>query len=172
MCNFADDTTFYACDKDLRSLINRLEHDSLLAIEWFENNHMKLNQEKCHLLVSGYKHENIWARIGQTKIWESRKQKLLGVEIDSNLNFDLYVSSLCKKAGKKLSVLARLSSFMSLNQRRTLMKMFIESQFGYINTYMKGPYVLFINIILVPLKTYSKGINLSIFTIETFSHWL
>ena len=92
---------------------------------------MKLNQENCHLLVSGYKHENIWARIRQTKIWESRKQKLLGVEIDSNLNFDLYVSSLCKKAGKKLSVLARLSSFMSLNQRRTLMKAFIKSQFGY-----------------------------------------
>ena len=43
---------------------------------------MKLNQEKCHLLVSVHKHENIWANIGQTKIWESRKQKLLGVEID------------------------------------------------------------------------------------------
>ena len=67
MCNFADDTTFYASDKDL----NRLEHDSLLAIEWFENNHMKLNQENCHLLVSGHKHENIWAKIGQTKIWEN-----------------------------------------------------------------------------------------------------
>ena len=92
---------------------------------------MKLNQEKIHLLDSGYKHENIWARIRQTKIWKSRKQKLLGVEIDSNLNFDLYVSSLCKKAGKKLSVLARLSNFMSLNQRRTLMKTFIESQFSY-----------------------------------------
>ena len=60
----------------------RLEHDSLLAIEWFGNNHMKLNQEKCHLSVSGHKHENIWAKIGQTRIWESRKQKLLGVEID------------------------------------------------------------------------------------------
>ena len=72
---------------------------------------MKLNQEKIHLLDSGYKHENIWARIRQMKIWESRKQKLLGVEIDSNLNLDLYVSSLCKKAGKKLSVLARLSIF-------------------------------------------------------------
>ena len=54
VCNFADDTTFYAYDKDLRSLINRLEHGSLLAIEWFENNHKKLNQETCHLLVSGY----------------------------------------------------------------------------------------------------------------------
>ena len=43
VCNFADDTTFYACDKDLNSVINRLEHDSYLAIEWFENNSMKLN---------------------------------------------------------------------------------------------------------------------------------
>ena len=81
MCNFADDTTFYACDEDLSSLINRLEDENLLATEWFENNHMKLNQEKCHLVVSGHKHENIWAKIGQTKILESRKQKLLGVEI-------------------------------------------------------------------------------------------
>ena len=63
VCNFVDDTTFYACNKDLSSLINRFEHDGLLAIEWFENNHMKLNQEKCHLLVSGYNCKNIWARI-------------------------------------------------------------------------------------------------------------
>ena len=37
MCNFAGDSNFYACNKDLSSLINRLEHDSLLAIEWIEN---------------------------------------------------------------------------------------------------------------------------------------
>ena len=46
--NFADYTTFHACDKDLNFLINRLEHDSYLAIEWFENNSMKLNQDKWH----------------------------------------------------------------------------------------------------------------------------
>ena len=32
-CNFADETTFYACDIDLNSLIKRLEHDSFLAYE-------------------------------------------------------------------------------------------------------------------------------------------
>ena len=42
LCNFADDTTFYACDMALNSLIKKLEHDSFLAIEWFENNNMKL----------------------------------------------------------------------------------------------------------------------------------
>ena len=43
VCNYADDTTFYACDSDLHYLISRLEHDSVLAIEWFECNYMKLN---------------------------------------------------------------------------------------------------------------------------------
>ena len=51
LCNFGDDATFYACDKDLNSLIKRLEHYSFLAIEWSENNNKKLNQAKCHLLV-------------------------------------------------------------------------------------------------------------------------
>ena len=55
-----------------------------------------------------------------------KEKKLLAVEIESSLNFDLYVSSLCKKARKKLSVLAWLSNFISLNQKRTLMKTFVE----------------------------------------------
>ena len=93
----------------LGTLISRLEHDSHLAIEWFESNSMKLNQDKCHLLVSGYKHENIWAQIGEVKIWESSKQKLLGVVINRNLNFNEHVSSFCKKAGRKLSISSRLS---------------------------------------------------------------
>ena len=45
----------YACDRGVNSLINKLEHDSYLATEWFENNSVKLNQDKCHLLVSGFK---------------------------------------------------------------------------------------------------------------------
>ena len=53
---------------DLENLVRRLEHDSRLAIEWFENNYTKLNQGKCPFLLSGYKHKIIWANIGQTKI--------------------------------------------------------------------------------------------------------
>ena len=46
VCNFEDDTTFYVCDDDLKSFVNRLEHDSFLAIEWFQANYMKLNTDK------------------------------------------------------------------------------------------------------------------------------
>ena len=75
--------------------------------------------------------KNIWAKIGNTKIWESKKQKLLGAQIDRTLSFDEYIASLCKKAGKKLFVLARLSNFMYAIKKQVLMKAFIESQFGY-----------------------------------------
>ena len=127
ICNFADDATFFACDKDLGSLIDRLEHDSFLAIDWFQKNYIN----KCHLLVGGYKHESICAKIGDKRIWESNKLKLLGVHIDRTLSFDEQVSNLCKKAGRKLSVLVRLLSYMTLTQTRVLMISFIESQFGY-----------------------------------------
>ena len=93
VCNFRDDTTFFVYDKDLNSLTKKLKHDTSLAIEWFQNNNMKLNQDKCHLLISVYKHENVWAQIGDETILESNKQELLGLKIDRNLNFNKYVSS-------------------------------------------------------------------------------
>ena len=71
-------------------------------IAYQQLNGFSINQDKYHLLVSGYKHENVWAQIGDKIIWESNKQKLLGLQIDKNVNFNEYVSSLCKKAGKKL----------------------------------------------------------------------
>ena len=34
---------------------------------------MKLNQDKCFLLIYGYKHENIWVQNGEEIIWEKNK---------------------------------------------------------------------------------------------------
>ena len=85
ICNFADDTTPHACDTNLDQLLMRLEHDTALTVCWFESNYMKLNTDKCYLIVCGNKHENLWTDIENDKIWESFKikyMKLLGVNID------------------------------------------------------------------------------------------
>ena len=29
---------------------------------------MKLNEDKCHLLVAGHRYESLWAKIGETRI--------------------------------------------------------------------------------------------------------
>ena len=36
-----------------------------------------------------------------------------------------------KKTGRKLSVLARMSNYMSFEKVKMLLKAFVESQFGY-----------------------------------------
>ena len=41
-CNFADDTTPYVCDSNLKSVLEKLEHNSELAIAWFEMIKMNL----------------------------------------------------------------------------------------------------------------------------------
>ena len=63
VCNFADDTTSSACSLSLEELLCDLENDTLSAIIWFENNYMKLNQDKCHFLVSGNINEHLWVKV-------------------------------------------------------------------------------------------------------------
>ena len=55
VCNFANDTTPYACSKDIEELFLKLEESSDLSVMWFENNFLPLNTGKCHMLVSGRK---------------------------------------------------------------------------------------------------------------------
>ena len=80
VCTFADDTS-PACDINLDELLMHSEHESALAECWFESNYMKLNTDKCYLIISGNKHESFWAVIGNDRVWESNYVKLLGINI-------------------------------------------------------------------------------------------
>ena len=53
------------------------------------------------------------------------------MELERKFNFDDHVISLCKKAGRKLAVPARLSKVICFKQKRILIKTFLESQLGY-----------------------------------------
>ena len=43
LCNFANNTTFNAREKDLNPLVNRLEYGNYPTNKWFENNYKELN---------------------------------------------------------------------------------------------------------------------------------
>ena len=51
IANYADDNTPYATANDTDSLIVSLEEASKSLFTWFDNNLMKSNADKCHLLV-------------------------------------------------------------------------------------------------------------------------
>ena len=132
ICNYADDTTIYACDTNIKSVIKTLESDALKIAEWLPNNCMTLNWDKCHLMVFGDKSNDVTLNIGSITIKESTEEKLLGVILDDkNLCFKQQVKSICKKAGQKLRALSRISCFLDTDQLKRIMKAFILSQFNY-----------------------------------------
>ena len=131
ICNFADDNTLNAFSRSIEELLRNLEYDTLTAIIWFEDNFMKLNEDKCHFLISGNINEHLFAKVGDELIWESCEQKLLGVIIDKNLNFNSHLSKLCKKVGQKVTALARVVKLLPFDKKRILLKSFIESQFSH-----------------------------------------
>ena len=95
----------------------------------FKNNRLKNNVEKCHVLVSNSKPVGI--KIGDYTIDNNECEKLLGVKINVNLNFNDHISDLCKKASRKVSALARVTPLMGLSKRKLLMNVFFTSQFSY-----------------------------------------
>ena len=88
---------------------------------------MKANHDKCHLLMS----IPISIKVKNYIIKNSDNEKLLGVTVDANLNFNCHLENILKKASKKSHVLARITSYMSIPKRKLLMNSFFTSQFNY-----------------------------------------
>ena len=106
-----------------------LEENADKLPDCFSNNYLKANPEKCHLLVKTT--ANIRINVRNETSSKSSNQELLGICFNSNFRFDDHVASLCKKASQKLNALTKVAQYMNLAQRRSIMKAFICSQFGY-----------------------------------------
>ena len=129
IASYGDDNTPYNFHFNLGNVISNLEKPINNLLNWFRENYIKANADKCHLLTSS--DESYTAKIEDFSIKNSTEEKLLGVKFDSNLSFENYVTSLCKTTSQKLHPLARISHYMDLNRRRNLMKAFVTSQFNY-----------------------------------------
>ena len=131
ICNYADDTTIYVVSDKIDDVVRRLEDGVAAILNWFPNNYMKLNEEKCHVIIFGGMHDDIRVKIGTSVIKETNEQMLLGINIDNKLTFKSHVETLCKKAAQKLHALARIANYMETEQLASLMNALIMSNFSY-----------------------------------------
>ena len=130
IANYADDCSPFEFSGSIDEVIYKLKEDSLTLIEWYNNNYLKPNSDKWHLLLSDV-NNNLNNVIENDHISNSSSEKILGIYFDNKLNFNTYLDTLCKKAGQKLHALARVSNFMSDKQKKFIMNAFISSQFSY-----------------------------------------
>ena len=97
--------------------------------KWFKDNEMQGNTDKCHVFLSTS--QKLHANIGTSQTENSKYEKLLGVNIDSKLSFEKHLNIICGKARTKINAIGRVALFMNIEKRRTIMKLFSNSQFSY-----------------------------------------
>ena len=51
ICNFAEDNTIYRCDSDLEIILEELQHEMKILLDWFKINSMKPNPKKFQFRV-------------------------------------------------------------------------------------------------------------------------
>ena len=128
--NYADDNSISASASTITEVMNILTEESNLAIQWFKCNMMEANASKFQALVLNCNEPCVFS-IDNQEIVTDASVKLLGVYLDSKLNFHHHVSTLCKKAGAQLRVLKRLSSHLDTASRLQIFRSFILSHFTY-----------------------------------------
>ena len=140
----------------MRKIKNDLEMDFMILHKWFHENHMVLNAGKCHQIVIGDNDPTHKIILNNNKIASSNVEKRLGILLDSKLNIDSHITSLCKRGGEKLSALARINHYVPQDQKLLLLNSAVKSQFSYgpltwmftsrylnnaLNSIQKEPYV-------------------------------
>ena len=98
----------------IEDVIRILENDSVKLFKWFSDNMMKANKDKCHLIVGTNEHVSM--KLDNIEIENSNCERLLGVKIDSKLNFKENLDGIIKKARRKTNALSRIVPYINIGK--------------------------------------------------------
>ena len=112
--SYADGNTPCVEANNIDEVITVLENDSIQLFKWFSDNQMKANKDKCHLVISN--NEKVPMKIDNIELENTSSEKLLGIIIDSKLNFKEHLERIMKKASWK--VLSRITPYMNITKRK------------------------------------------------------
>ena len=95
----ADDNTPYTIGNDIEDAIFKLQNSLKILFQWFMDNQMKANPDKCLFICSTNDIVNL---IVENQVIDNSKcEKRLGMKFDYKLTFNAHIDDICKKAGLK-----------------------------------------------------------------------
>ena len=98
---------------------------------WFYENHMVLNPGKCHYLIINKDITNESIELGKKTLHVQAGQKLLGIIIDKDLNFQSHTRLIIKTVNQKFSALIRVAPVMTDFSEKVIFNSFFKGQFNY-----------------------------------------
>ena len=86
LANYADDSTMYASDKRVSTIVDSLSHEFTILPKWFYNNFMVLNPDKCSFMFLGVDDSLQTNLVCDDEIFKNTKQaKVIGVTLNNKL---------------------------------------------------------------------------------------
>ena len=130
--NYADENQLYFSDVDPATVERVLNKELTVACDWFHNNKMVLNPEKCKALVlSRNRSVELFLYADGELIPLVHQVELLGVVVDDSLYFSQHITKLSKKVWKQLDVFCRLRNVLCFSSKLCLYNSFVMSYFSY-----------------------------------------
>ena len=96
---YANDYAPFVVRENTANVIKALEDIGENLIKWFLDNQMKLNTDKCHVLLNSKEPNTI--KIGNLCIKYSSCEKMLGINFLYKLKFAYQIDEICKKTLRK-----------------------------------------------------------------------
>ena len=126
---YADDHQIYVEGKDMCTVVEKLQESATLTTNWYDSNLLQGNLKKYQTMIIRNKSVNYGDKtsitVNSKDIMESDKLEFLGVTIDCDLNFNLHISNVCKKASQRIGVVMRLRNLIPTEAKLHLFKAFL-----------------------------------------------
>ena len=122
---YADDTTIYDIQSDLETLKSSNVQESLLILQrWCGENGMLLNTEKTKVMLITTRQKRITLDVSLLSLSYNKidlqltaGDKILGVYIDENFQWDNHSKYICKKVSSYIWLLSKIKSYLTLEHR-------------------------------------------------------
>ena len=112
-------TDAYVVRNNKTDVISALQEIAEKLLIWFSDNQIKLNTNKCHILLNA-EDLNI-LKLVNFNIKNFFTEKLLGIVFDLQLKIQQRHRRYLQKATRKLNVLSRKVPYMDVSRRKVLM---------------------------------------------------
>ena len=133
---YADDSTLYVSGKNKAAIQTFLQTDADNICNWCANNNMAINPSKSKCMVVGSKYkvkkaEELNITINNESIQNVTNQKILGVNVDNHLEWNLQIKDVCCRINSKLYMFKMISPYISQDMKLLFYNAYILPIFDY-----------------------------------------
>lgn len=137
---YADDTTVYDIQDDLETLRSNLQESLSVLHKWCQQNGMLLNTDKTKVMLISTRQKRIRLdtsllalTYNDIDLQLTTGDKILGVYIDENFQWNNHFQYVCKKVSSYIWLLSKIKTYLSFEHRSLFYKAYIQPHFNYCN---------------------------------------